>query len=48
MVEYKSMLKGLKKSQLKRRIDTGAGNPEALSRQVVEELAVRIANSRIK
>ena len=33
---------------VKRRIDTGAGNPEALSRQVVEELAVRIANSRIK
>ena len=33
---------------VKRRIDAGAGNPEALSRQVVEELAVRIANSRIK
>lgn len=33
---------------VKRRIDTGAGSPEALSRQVVEELAVRIANSRIK
>ena len=33
---------------VRRKIDLTAGNPEALSKKVVEELAVRIANSRVK